>query len=233
MPNPVFTNPLLVMVSRLIKSCLALLLCIGVVGLQNPVELLANSPGVCNSICVQREYRKAIKRRLFQERTGQVPPKSRREPAILRVRGLTGSVSAPSVSVTNSSYAFLWNAWGLGQSDFSYTKTGSGKTYTLTSKTNDLSYTFGSSWTLTLGASTAASGIGIISDSSGTYSTSKVSGSAYSATLGVSFGFLEILVGSRTNSFTYSSFTSASGTSLSADLPVSGAQTVFGIGFIF
>ncbi len=102
MPNPVFTNPLLVMVSRLIKSCLALLLCIGVVGLQNPVELLANAPGVCNSICVQREYRKAIKRRLFQERTGQVPPKSRREPAILRVRGLTGSVSAPSVSVAES-----------------------------------------------------------------------------------------------------------------------------------
>ena len=208
MPNPVFTNPLLVMVSRLIKSCLALLLCIGVVGLQNPVELLANAPGVCNSICVQREYRKAIKRRLLQERTGQVPPKSRREPAILRVRGLTGS-------------------------DFAYTKTESGKTYTLTSKTSDLSYTFGSSWTLTLGAGTAASGFGTISDSSGTYSTSEVSGSAYSATLGVSFGFLEILVGSRTNSFSYSSFTSASGTSLSANLPVSGAQTVFGIGFVF
>jgi len=121
----------------------------------------------------------------------------------------------------------------LGQSDFAYTKTGSGKTYTLTSITNDLSYTFGSSWTLTLGAGTVASGLGTITDSSGTYSTSKVSGSAYSATLGVSFGFLEILVGSRTNSFTYSSFTNASGTSLSANLPVSGAQTVLGIGFVF
>ena len=234
MPNPVFTNPLLVMVSRLIKSCLALLLCIGGIDLGSPEQALAGRfPGSCNSFCVQREARKAIQRRLLQERTGQVPPKSRRKPAILRVRGLTGSVSAPSVSVTNTSFSLLWNAWGLGQSDFSYTKTGSGKTYTLTSITNDLSYTFGSSWTLTLGAGTAASGFGTITDSSETYSTSKVSGSAYSATLGVSFGFLEILVGSRTNSFTYSSFTSASGTSLSANLPVSGAQTVFGIGFVF
>ena len=217
---------------RPLKFCL-LLLCFGVVCLQSPFELFAKAPEICNAICVQREHRLSIQRRLFQERTGQVPPKSRRKPAILRLRGLTGSVSAPSVSVSNSSYAFLWNAWGLGQSDFSYTKTESGKTYTLTSKTSDLSYTFGSSWTLTLGAGTAASGLGAITDSSGTFSTSKVSGSAYSATLGVSFGFFEILVGTRTNSFTYSSFTNSSGTSLSAELPVSGAQNVFGIGFVF
>ena len=168
----------------------------------------------------------------FQRETGQRFSASS-DPAVLRVRALTGSVNAPSVSVVNTSVSLLRNAWGAGRSIFTYTKTESGKTYKLTSITNDLSYTFGSSWTLTLGAGTAASGLGTITDSSGTYSTSKVSGSAYSATLGVSFGFFEILVGSRTNSFTYSSFTNASGTSLSADLPVSGAQSVLGIGFVF
>ena len=223
--------------SRFTKTCLALLLCFGVVGsLATPVALAGRPPEKCGSFCLQREVTKSLQRMRFQRESGQRLPKrvdGRSAPSVLRLRGLTGSVSAPSVSVTNSSYAFLWNAWGLGQSDFSYTKTESGKTYTLTSKTNDLSYTFGSSWTLTLGAGTAASGLGTISDSSGTFSTSKVSGSAYSATLGVSFGFFEILVGTRTNSFTYSSFTSTSGTSLSAELPVSGAQNVFGIGFVF
>jgi hypothetical protein len=204
-----------------------------VVCLKSPLELLANMPEVCNEICVQREYRKYIKRKLWQQRTGQVPSKSSGKPAVLRVRALTGSTNAPSVSVTNTSLSLLRNAWGAGQSLFSYTKTESGKTYTLVNITNDLSYTFGTSWTLTLGAGTAASGLGTITDSSGTFSSSKVSGSAYSATLGVSFGFLEVLAGYRTNSFTYSSFTSASGTSLNAELPVSGAQAVLGIGFVF
>jgi len=234
LPNPVFTNPLLVMVSRLIKSCLALLLCLGVVGPLIPEPVLGGSPESCNALCVQREYRKAIKRMLHQRKTGQVHPSQKvSAPAIIRLRWLTGSVKSESISVSNTAVSLHWNAWGLGQSDFSYTETKSGKTYALTSKTNDLSYTFGSSWTLTLGAGIAASGLGTITDSSGTYTTSTVSGSAYSATLGVSFGFLEILVGTRTNSFTYSSFTSASGTSLSAVLPVSGAQTVLGIGFVF
>ena len=166
MPSPVFTNPLLVMVSRLIKSCLALLLCLGVVGFQSPVEPLAAAPEGCNAICVQREYRKSIQRMLFQEKTGQVASKSRSgpsAPSVFRLRAVTGSVSAPSVSVSNSSYALLRNAWGAGRSIFSYTKTGSGKTYTLTSITNDLSYTFGKGWFYTLGLGVPAGGSGSIS----------------------------------------------------------------------
>ena len=232
MPNPVFTNPLLVMVSRLIKSSLALLLCIGVVGLQNPVELLANAPEVCNSICVQREYRKAIKRRLFQERTGQVPSKSRREPAILRVRGLTGSVSVPSVSVTNTSFSLLWNAWGLGQSDFSYTETGSGKTYTLTSITNDLSYTFGKGWFYTLGLGLPTGGSGSLTTSTGTYQSSKFGGSSFSGLLGTGWGGIEGWLGYKAITLQYTDF-QKDGTLLGKPFAVSLGLLVFGIGGSF
>ena len=121
----------------------------GLVGLSVPSEVY----GECNSICIQREMKESIGRMVRQIKRGEVSQTSRKtpsEPSKIRIRGLSGSISSGTTTVSNTSTSLIWNSWGIGQSLLKYKNTKTTTSYDLSNTSTDLSYTFGDEWTLTL-----------------------------------------------------------------------------------
>ena len=154
------------------------------------------------------------------------------EPAKIRIRGLSGSISSGTTTVSNTSTSLIWNSWGIGQSVLKYKTSKSDTSYDVSNTSTDLSYTFGDEWTLTLGLGSVSGGKGTITSSSKEYTTSKVSGSGYFGMVGVEFGILEVLVGYRKVSIEYTDF-QKDGTLLGTPFAVSLGLLVFGIGGSF
>ena len=203
----------------------------GLVGLSVPSEVY----GECNSICIQREMKESIGRMVRQIKRGEVSQTSRKtssEPSKIRIRGLSGSISSGTTTVSNTSTSLIWNSWGIGQSVLKYKNSKTTTSYDLSNTSTDLSYTFGDEWTLTLGVGTVSGGKGTSTSSSNEYTTSKVSGSGYFGMVGVEFGILEVLVGYRKVSIEYKDF-QQDGTLLGNPFAVSLGLLVFGIGGSF
>ena len=112
----------------------------------------------------------------------------------IRLRYLSGSTSKDSLSVKTTSNSIIWNSLGIGQTTEKFLKTNSGYTFDIQTQFVDLSYTLGSSWTLTLGAG-IPSGTGKITTSFNTeYKFSNVSGGGYFAVFGLDLGIFELLI---------------------------------------
>ena len=206
----------------------------GLVGLSVPSEVY----GECNSICIQREMKESIGRMVRQIK-GEVSQTSRKtssKPSKIRIRGLSGSISSGTTTVSNTSTSLIWNSWGIGQSVLKYKNTKTTTSYDLSNTSTDLSYTFGDELSLTLGLGTVSGGKGTITSSSKDYTTSKVSGSSYFGMVGVEFGIFEVLVGYRKLNFGYKDFQrDSSGTTvtLGTNYEVSGGLLMMGFGLSF
>ena len=157
----------------------------GLVGLSSPVPVQGAGLFPCNTeVCVSRQvrsYKKKLKR-LEERRQKGKPKESPSEPAKIRIRGLSGSISSGMTTVSNTSTSLIWNSWGIGQSVLKYKTSMSNTSYDLSNTSTDLSYTFGDEWTLTLGLGSVSDGKGTITSSSKDYTTSKVSGSGADST---------------------------------------------------
>ena len=109
----------------------------GLVGLSVPSEVY----GECNSICIQREMKESIGRMVRQIK-GEVSQTSRKtssEPSKIRIRGLSGSISSGTTTVSNTSTSLIWNSWGIGQSVLKYKTSKSDTSYDLSNTSTDLS----------------------------------------------------------------------------------------------
>ena len=142
------------------------------------------------------------------------------------------SLIAKGKYVSATRNAIIWNGWGFGQSSWGYKKTVDGNTFELNNITQDFSYTFGSEWSLTLGAGFNLSGKGTITSTSREYKTTKVTGNYNFAVLGIEFGIIEVLVGYRKDDFEYSEFSDSS-TTLETKHKVSGGIMLTGLGLSF
>ena len=208
----------------------------GLVGLSIPSEVYGRSFYPCStSVCVSRESQKNITRiTTTKKRNSQ--GKTSSEPSKIRIRGLSGSISSGTTTVSNTSTSLIWNSWGIGQSVLKYKTSMSNTSYVLSNTSTDLSYTFGDEWTLTLGLGSVSDGKGTITSSSKDYTTSKVSGSGYFGMVGVEFGIFEVLVGYRKNSIEYKNFQGDPfGTTVTLDTnyKVSGGLLMMGLGLSF
>ena len=196
----------------------------GLVGLSGPIPVQGFELFPCNprtEVCASTQDR-SYKRKL----------KRLEQPVKIRIRGLSGSISSGTTTVSNTSTSLIWNSWGIGQSLLKYKNSKTTTSYDLSSTSTDLSYTFGDEWTLTLGLGTVTDGKGTITSSSNEFTTSKVSGSGYFGMVGVEFGILEVLVGYRKDSIEYKDF-QQDGTLLGNPFAVSLGLLVFGIGGSF
>ena len=107
--------------------------------------------------------KESLERMVRQIKSGEVSQTSRKtssEPSKIRIRGLSGSISSGTTTVSNTSTSLIWNSWGIGQSVLKYKTSKSNTSYDLSNTSTDLSYTFGDEWTLTLGLGSVSGGEG-------------------------------------------------------------------------
>ena len=161
------------------------------------------------------------------------------EPHSFRLRFMYGSLSVETATSTNSSIAFIWNGWGLGQTNESYLDERTGEKLEFQTQFTELSYTFDlseliyDSLTMTLGGGMPSGEANITSITNTEYKSSTVSGYTLFSVFGIEFSYFEILAGFRLNNIMYSEFESSSANSLEGDYTAWGGQPMLGLGFSF
>ena len=119
----------------------------------------------------------------------------KKEPLGLRFRHFQGEISSETARQKDASFALHWKKWGIGQTLSEHVLKGNYEIqYEAVSKTNDLLYTFGSSWTLTLGVSAVQGGEAKIQFLDHLYRSEKISGYGAIAGFGVRLGIFEFLL---------------------------------------
>ena len=106
----------------------------------------------------------------------------------------------------------------------------------LRNTTNDISFTFGKDYKLTLGLGTILNGKGNIVTNSSEYETSSVKGNHYFSIFGIELGYFELLFGYRRLQFEYKDFKRDSLDNtvfLDTVYKISGGYKLFGLGFNF
>jgi len=161
--------------------------------------------------------------------------------AKIRVRALLGNTSGKA-STSNSSLSLIWENYGLGFNQMSFTTTSSkNDVYEMKNSSLDLSYTIGENWILTTGAGYVYGGKGSITSGSSAikYETESVSGFGLFGLfglLGMVWEGLEGFIGVRYYSTNYTDFKSTNTSevlSLGKPYTISDAQLVFGLGYSF
>jgi len=161
------------------------------------------------------------------------------EPHSFGLRLLYGSLSVETATSTNTSIAFIWNGWGLGQTNESYLDERTGEKLEFQTQYIELSYTFDlseliyDSLTMTLGAGMPSGEAKITTSTNTEYSSSTVSGYTLFSVFGIEFSYFEILAGFRLNNIKYSEFESSSANTLGGDYTAWGGQPMLGLGFSF
>ena len=151
-----------------------------------------------------------------------------------------GSFSVETAKSTNTSIAFIWNGWGLGQTNENYLDERKGQKLEFQTQFTELSYTFDlseliyDSLTMTLGAGMPSGEAKIIAASTNTeHKSSTVSGYSFFTVFGFELTYFEILAGFRLNNTKYSAFESSSANTLDGDYTAWGGQPVLGLGLSF
>jgi len=161
------------------------------------------------------------------------------EPHSFRLRFLYGSLSIETATSTNTSIAFIWNGWGLGQTNENYLDDRTGEKLEFQTQFTELSYTLDlseliyDSLTMTLGVGMPSGEAKITSKTNTVYKSSTASGFTLFSVLGIEFSYFEILAGFRLNNITYSEFESSSSNTLDGDYKAWGGQPMLGLGFSF
>ena len=162
------------------------------------------------------------------------------EPHSFGLRFMYGSLSVETATSTNTSIAFIWNGWGLGQTNENYLDDRTGERLEFQTQFTELSYTFDlseliyDSLTMTLGAGMPSGDAKITTtDTNTVHNSSTVSGYTLFGVFGIEFSYFEILAGFRLNNIKYSEFESSSANTLDGDYTAWGGQPMLGLGFSF
>ncbi len=188
---------------------------------------------------LEREREENERSRLEEERKQREFEEKGYVPYHIRVRGLIGSSSSGSTSVSNTSFYGIWKNYGIGFSGLSYkTKSSSNNKFEMNNSFLDLSYTYEEDWTATAGFGFVTGGSGEItlSPSGLIYETTDVSGFSLFGIFGMEWDRIEGLVGLRYDNINYSGFNSKNSLqndSLTESYPISGMQFILGVGYSF
>ncbi len=213
----------------------------GLVGLTVPENLLAwenpkrwrESREILKILQFQKELKKKHPETFQKRGLGKSSEQSK-----IRIRGLMGSVSADTISASNSSYYLIWNGWGVGQSVLKYKTSDNEKTFKVVNSFNDISYTIGDKFTITLGVGYAGKGKGTLSASSKDYYSEKFNGNANFGIVGLEIFNIELLLGYRRLEFENKEFERTvygNIETIDSNFKVKGSLNLygFGVGFKF
>ena len=152
----------------------------------------------------------------------------------IRLRSFRGSYSSDNKDATSLTSNIIWDSLGFGQSVFKSNGNRSGDKYEVENKFIDLSYTFGSEYTLTLGGRSVTGGEIIITDTENiVFKSTKVYGSGYFSNFGIEFGFFEILLGYEYFRYVFIDFETESESAYWGHFEDFGGHYNIGIGIVF
>ena len=166
-------------------------------GLFSPADLSANDRAKRRR--ESREIREILK---FQKNLKKLYPHTfssaskggkKSEPTKIRIRALSGSAKGKTLTLSNTSIQFLWDGWGIGQTTMKFEKSKSGKEFSILNSFNDLSYTFGDEFSLTIGTGVLGSGKGTYKESQKEFISEKACGSAYFFSIGTGIEDLKLI----------------------------------------
>ena len=172
--------------------------------------------------------------KLANERRGYKEP---REPWNLRLRYLFSQNTKNNRNLNNTSIYIIWKKIGIGQSNLKYKQiTTNNALYDMSNSSLDISYTFGSNWTFTIGKGVVYKGMGSISFfDNNKVETEQVKGDSSFGIIGFEIGLIELLIGLRENQIKYTEFTSTLDENIQPgiDYNIKGKQWFFGGGISF
>jgi len=179
----------------------------------------------------QQDRKKLIK--LAKERRGYKEP---RVPWNIRLRYLYSLSVKDNKNLNNTSIYIIWNKFGFGQSNLKYKQKNNNTSYNMYNTSVDISYTFGTSWTFTVGKGVIYRGKGsILFFDNNEVVTENVNGYSSFGIIGFEIGIIEILLGLRENEIYYKDLTSTIDENQQTDLDytIKGKQWFIGGGVSF
>ena len=158
----------------------------------------------------------------------------KKEPLGLRFRHFQGEISSETGRQKDASFALHWKNWGIGQTRSEYVLKGNYEIqYEAVTNTNDLLYTFGSSWTLTIGISTIQSGEAKIQFLDHLYRSEKISGYGAIAGFGLPLGIFEFLLRKSISEYNFEELKREPSVEIEKPLRLKSDMLSLGIGLSF
>ena len=134
----------------------------------------------------------------------------------------------------NQSIALHWKNWGIGQTNSNYQTEGQyGTKYKSTTHNNDLLYTFGRDFNLTLGVSLGNRGKAIVQFLEHYYQSEQVESQGFHLGTGMTWGIFEILIRRSSLDYRYSDLERQGSVKLGKDLKVKSVVWSLGLGLSF
>ena len=182
--------------------------------------------------CLNKERLKRQKLIELAERKRGIHKK--RDPLQLKIRVFQGGLVSDQSRMENQSIALHWKNWGIGQTQSNYQTEGQyGIKYESTTHNNDLLYTFGRDFNLTLGVSLGNRGKAKVQFLEHQYQSEQVESQGLHLGTGMTWGIFEILIRRSSLDFQYSDLERQGSVKLGKDLKVKSVVWSLGLGLSF
>jgi len=182
--------------------------------------------------CLNKERLKRQKLIELAERKRGIHKK--RDPLQLKIRVFQGGLVSDLSRMENQSIALHWKNWGIGQTQSNYQTEGQyGTKYESTTHNNDLLYTFGRDFNLTLGVSLGNRGKAIVQFLEHYYQSEQVESQGFHLGTGMTWGIFEILIRRSSLDYQYSDLERQGSVKLGKDLKVKSVVWSLGLGLSF
>ena len=179
------------------------------------------------------------KERLKKQKLIELAEKKRgiykkRDPLQLKIRVFQGGLVSDLSRMENQSIAMHWKNWGIGQTQSNYQTEGQyGIKYESTTHNNDLLYTFGRDFNLTLGVSLGNRGKAKVQFLEHEYQSEQVESQGFHLGTGMTWGIFEILIRRSSLDYQYSDLERQGSVKLGKDLKVKSVVWSLGLGLSF
>ena len=182
--------------------------------------------------CLNKERLKRQKLIELAERIRGIHKK--RDPLQLKIRVFQGGLVSDQSRMVNQSIALYWKNWGIGQTQSNYQTEGQyGIKYESTTHNNDLLYTFGRDFNLTLGLSLGNRGKAKVQFLEHYYHSEQVESQGFHLGTGMTWGIFEILIRRSSLDYQYSDLERQGSVKLGKDLKVKSVVWSLGLGLSF
>ena len=182
--------------------------------------------------CLNKERLKRQKLIELAERIRGIHKK--RDPLQLKIRVFQGGLVSDQSRMENQSIALHWKNWGIGQTQSNYQTEGQyGIKYESTTHNNDLLYTFGRDFNLTLGLSLGNRGKAKVQFLEHYYHSEQVESQGFHLGTGMTWGIFEILIRRSSLDYQYNDLERQGSVKLGKDLKVKSVVWSLGLGLSF
>ena len=182
--------------------------------------------------CLNKERLKRQKLIELAERKRGIHKK--RDPLQLKIRFFQGGLVSDQSRMENQSIALHWKNWGIGQTQSNYQTEGQhGIKYESTTHNNDLLYTFGRDFNLTLGVSLGNRGKAKVQFLEHNYQSEQVESQGFHLGTGMTWRIFEILIRRSSLDYQYRDLERRGSLKLGKDLKVKSVVWSLGLGLSF